>query len=280
MAAVYPPQVSPASLLYVSGSLYGFGGESLRIAIANVSCSLRDEGGDLLSAVHAPSLPLTINSSAVCKTPDVPAGLYNVSVNLPEFGTGSALGSALRSAGLEQLFMIEQRAVVSSVTPGKVSVAGGVPLVLTGSGFSLLPAENMVAIGGIACPVTAATTTTLHVMAPDVSSVNFATQCVGRGNGGNVTLPAAGIGAVNVGPRGVRYQAWLPANVSITTPPVTDIRLHPKYVHPLLHALVSNFMIIVVCCACTGFLGVQTSTEYLTCLLSQTVRCLSQAFTD
>jgi hypothetical protein len=230
VTTVWPSQVSPASLLYLQGKIQDFGADSLRITVGNASCTLRDDRGDSLSAVYAPSLPLTNNSTVACKVPDVPAGLYNVSVTIPQYGVGSPTGTALRSNGLDQLFMVEQRAIVSGISPVKVSVAGGVPIAIQGSGFSLSPPDNAVVIGGVVCPVTFATTTTLQVMAPALSSVNFATQCIGRSSGGNVSAPAAGLGAVNAGPRGVRYQAWLPLNVPNTTVAISDVRFHPRCV--------------------------------------------------
>jgi hypothetical protein len=240
---VVPSSGTAGTLLYVSGTLLAgaYAAPTLvSIWLGGHVCSLFDVEGNYLSASLAVALPLTNTGAVICVVPNVPAGVYNITVAVAGLGVAipSPTGSAGRSDTSAVLFQYEQVARVLSVSPVVASAGGGASLVITGRGFATNPSLNVVTLGGFLCNLTHVAADELRCTFPDLSQLDLDRTCPAREEGWLTYRPSAGVGSILPGSRGARLQTWNddppvedddPASVDPgVVPPFVDVDRYAK----------------------------------------------------
>ena len=143
----------------------GVAGASLTISGSGFGAAQANSSG-----VYLGNLPCAVSSwsatSIVCTVGNVAAGTYPVDVYVGNQGLAYASSQALANASA---FTLPLSASTSAMTGG---YGGGTLLTISGSGFSLIPSDNLVAICNTYCAVQAASYTQLTCLTDTLATLD------------------------------------------------------------------------------------------------------------
>jgi hypothetical protein len=136
----------------------GAGQGGLNLSVADMHTVTLNGSASGVNATFACTVTAAHRTHLACTVPDMAVATYAVSVSV-----GLGRGDAVEMAPLT-LFQFEPTA--ASVSPSSGSRAGGTLIVISGSGFSPVTAENVVTVGGWPCDVVDATPRNIMCITP------------------------------------------------------------------------------------------------------------------
>ena len=193
-----PSSATPALWTYTSASTplltsvqpaSGAAGTALTIAGSGFGAAATNSSG-----VYVGNLPCAVTSwsptAIQCTVANVPAGTYPVDVYVGNVGLAYAATQAIANASSFTVAL-----TVSASTPATGGYGGGTLVTVMGSGFSSIPADNVVAVCNTRCAVQAASYTQLTCLTDTLATLDRI-----RALGPTTPVVATGAIIANMGP--------------------------------------------------------------------------------